>query len=75
MNATDDGTEPVGEAPQVTMPQVVDEITRQVRIVTEVTALHEHMYDGLALDAWEYCGHCKTTWPCETMRIVERVAL
>ena len=41
----------------------------------EITALHQHMYDGEASDAWEYCEHCKTTWPCETMRIVERVAL
>lgn len=50
-------------------------MTAQERIVAEITALHEHMYDGDAPGAWEYCSHCGGTWPCETMRIVERVAL
>lgn len=75
MDTTDDGFEPVGEAPELTMPRVTRLVDQQARIIAEVTALHEHMYDGPAVDAWEYCGHCATTWPCETMRIFERVAL
>lgn len=52
-----------------------DTVARMSLKLAEVTKLHKHMHDGPAPDAWEYCEHCKTTWPCETMRIVERVAL
>ena len=52
-----------------------DTIARMALKLDGVTKLHQRMHDGPAPDAWEYCGHCKVTWPCETMRIVERVAL
>lgn len=52
-----------------------DTIARMALKLDGVTNLHQHMHDGPAPDAWEYCGHCGVTWPCETMRIVERVAL
>lgn len=78
MNATDDGLEPIGEAPEVTMPQVVDAITRQVQVLGEIRALHRRV----VTDAYSaYCWECRDVtgrrvlWPCETMRIVERVAL
>lgn len=48
MNATDDQSEPLGEAPELTMPQVVDAITRQARIVAEVTGKY-----APAIHRWE----------------------
>lgn len=69
------GTEHLGESPVGKILAGADLIAAQVLALKDVQDLHEHMYDGPAPDAWEYCGHCKVTWPCETMRIVERVAL
>lgn len=39
MNATDDGYEPIGEAPELTMPRVASLVDRQTAAFKEIRAL------------------------------------
>ena len=84
MNASEQGDEPLGEAPEITTPEVralraaaatIEVETRQLNSVREtirrVCGLHQHMRCGLR----EFCSHCQTTYPCETMRIIEAMPL
>lgn len=76
----------MGEAPEldwVTLAMQADQIMtdqhgllqQQAQIIAEVTALHQRMHYSDKHTAWDYCEHDNAPWPCETMRIVERVAL
>lgn len=49
MNATDDG-EPVGEAPELTMPRVVSLVDRQAQALTEIRALCVSPFDVLQVE-------------------------
>lgn len=69
------GEQPLGESPDVTIATVSRRIDGAVEKLRKVTRLHEHMYTGDTDDCWQYCKHCCTVWPCETMKIVEAVEL
>lgn len=52
-----------------------DAVARMALKLDEISALHQRMHYEDNYAAWDYCSHCEGVWPCETMRIVERVAL
>lgn len=59
-----------------TIAAVSQQLDRQTAIIDEIRELHQHMYySDSYFAAWEYCEHCNVVWPCDTMRIVERVPL
>lgn len=45
----------------------------------EIAQLHRKILDPQGYDACDHCwdpaGDCPVPWPCETMRIIERVTL
>lgn len=52
-----------------------DAVARMALKLNEISALHQRMHYEDNYAAWDYCAHDNAPWPCETMRIVERVAL
>lgn len=87
MNETQDGTEPLGEAPEVAgyfraldnATALVTQARRDAQIIEKLRGLHDRGLTG----AESYCMHCTdlggrggwVAWPCETMRIIEAVRL
>lgn len=56
-----------------TIAAATKQLGRQAAIIDEIRELHQRMYYEDQYAAWDYCEHCNVVWPCETMRIVERV--
>lgn len=52
-----------------------DAVARMALKLNEISALHQRMHYEDKHTAWDYCEHDNAPWPCETMRIIERVAL
>lgn len=70
MNASDDATEPLGEAPELAATPHRTHLTdRQTQALKEIRALHEHS------TYWSNCRECHDAWPCPTIRILERLGV
>ena len=68
ITASADGDEPLGEAPEVTMPAAARLIDRQAQALNEIRAMHREAAMSL-LDS--NCGECLEPWPCRTVVIID----
>lgn len=75
MNASEDGAEPLGEAPDVparsgvaAVLDAADRVTAAVQACTEIRALHRP-YRYSLVNLWCTCG-CQH-YPCPTVRILD----
>lgn len=77
MNTSDAGDEPLGEAPELTMPRAVSQLDRQARALTEIRSLHYYRASAEALTdaSWPECGWCEVSYPCPTISILDRLGI
>lgn len=66
--------QPIG-TDHLTIAAATQRLDRQAEIINKIGSLHQQMHYADRYTAWDYCGHCKTDWPCATIRIIEAVPL
>lgn len=73
INATEDQDEPLGEAPELTMPRVASLVDRQAQALNEIRDAHRRYSE--ALERREHGGVAANRLAYEVGQILERQAL